>query len=141
VDREGRGGVTLTKESPVQRVDREMRERAARGEPEPGIFVCGRCGRDDCRMYTVLIDRREDLERQGELNLLDGHMRDLPGHDMKGVLLCPCCSFANLSGCSHQPLDPRCPVCGLSSLPTGSLPTGGPFVRCDGRSVHEAVPA
>jgi hypothetical protein len=123
-------------ETAVQRIDREVRERAARGEPEPGIYVCGRCGRDDARMYIEILTPADADRQEGLLNRLDGHMHRLPGWDCKGRLLCPCCSFPHLSGCPHQPLDPRCPVCNNSTLPTGSLPTGGPFVRCDGAASH-----
>lgn len=124
-------------ETMTGRVDREMRERAARGEPEPGIYLCARCGRDDCRMYTVVDAPTEvnALRNHGLLNRMDQSMRTLPGADMHGELLCPCCSFPHLSGCTH-PRKQSCSRCGLPMEPAGSLPGGGPFVRCDGPQSH-----
>jgi len=127
-----------TRERPIGQVERELRERAATVEPEPGVYGCLRCGRTDgVQMFTVVIGRAEDLERQGGLNLMDGWMRDRAGHDLAGRLVCPCCSFR---GCPHtKPWN--CPTCGLPAEPAGSLPGGGPFTRCgfDGAHVPETA--
>lgn len=127
----------MARELLAQRVAREMRDRAIAGEPEPGTFRCLRCGRDDCQMFTVLIGKAEQLREMGELNRLDQYMSQLPGRDMKGVLLCPCCSFPHVSGCTH-PQRRDCPTCGLPTEPAGSLFGGGPFVRCSFDGQHPA---
>lgn len=118
-----------------------MIDRAERGEPGPGVYVCNRCGHDDCRMYTVVLDAAEDRREMGELNRLNIFDASLWTRRLKGVLLCPCCSFPHLSGCTH-PTKANCPTCGQPTEPAGSLPGGGPFTRCAFNGVHpEAVPA
>lgn len=113
----------------VDDVTQAMIERAARGEPEPGIYVCAQCGRDDCRMYTVVLDEAGDRAEMGELNRLNRFDATDWTRRLKGILLCPCCSFRDLSGCSH-PVRADCVVCGFCTEPAGSLPGGGPFTRC-----------
>jgi hypothetical protein len=88
-----------TRELLADRVAREMRERAASGEPEPGVYGCLRCGRDDCRMYTVVLDARGTVKEMGDLNLMDGWMRSRPHQELQGRLICPCCSFKD---CPHR---------------------------------------
>lgn len=131
----------MTRELMAQRIGREMRERALRGESEPGTYSCLRCGRDDCRVFLSVMTPEEADANEGILNRLDRYMHRLPGWDLKEALLCPCCSFPELSGCPH-PQKHDCPTCGLPTEPAGSLFGGGPFVRCAFEGVHpEAMPA
>jgi hypothetical protein len=116
-------------ETTTARVLREMVERAGRGEPEPGTYSCLRCGRDDCRMFTVVLDARGARVEMGELNRLNRFDATVWTMRLKGVLLCPCCSFPHLSGCRH-PTKADCPTCGMPTEPAGSWPGGGPFTRC-----------
>lgn len=66
----------------AERVALAMEARAAAGEPEPGTYICHRCGRGDgVRMYArvVQVDARTT--------------------DVVGELFCPCCSHP---GCPHR---------------------------------------
>lgn len=86
----------------TQLVMEEMAERARTGEPDPGVFVCGRCGQSDgVQMLTTFAagpaTRRERAEEMGFAG------------DFVGHLICPCCSHAS---CVHRTRS-NCSRCGL----------------------------
>lgn len=67
-----------------QRVGEELAERARTGEPEPGIYFCGRCMRSEgVQMFTVRVPSQNPRRPDG----------------FDGKLICPCCSFPD---CPHR---------------------------------------
>lgn len=87
-----------------------MEARARARLPEPDLETCSWCG-GPAAVFVDDVPRTEVLTAK---------------------FICPCCSSPR--GCAHR--FPKCLMCGLSTAPTGTFVTGGPFVRCEGLESH-----